>query len=80
MQVRVNGPRFSWQLYINYNTLCRRRTLVAIGTHDLDTLKGPFTYNALPPKDIRFKPLNQRSKFDGEELMTLYEVMLILHS
>lgn len=23
---------------------CRRRTLVAIGTHDLDTLEGPFTY------------------------------------
>lgn len=22
----------------------RRRTLVAIGTHDLDTLRGPFTY------------------------------------
>jgi hypothetical protein len=22
----------------------RRRTLVAIGTHDLDTLQGPFTY------------------------------------
>ncbi|CAG8631145.1 9721_t:CDS:10, partial [Paraglomus occultum] len=56
-----------------HNNLCRRRTLVAIGTHDLDTLKGPFTYNALPPKDIRFKPLNQRSEFNGEELMTLYE-------
>jgi hypothetical protein len=23
---------------------CRRRSLVAIGTHDLDTLQGPFTY------------------------------------
>lgn len=22
----------------------RKRTLVAIGTHDLDTLQGPFTY------------------------------------
>lgn len=22
----------------------RRRTLVAIGTHDLDTIEGPFTY------------------------------------
>ena len=25
---------------------CRRRTLVAIGTHDLDTLVGPFSYEA----------------------------------
>ncbi|CAG8443812.1 10278_t:CDS:10 [Ambispora gerdemannii] len=46
-----------------HNNLCRKRTLVAIGTHDLDTIKGPFTYKALTPKEIRFKPLNQ-SKTD----------------
>ena len=38
---------------------CRRRSLVSIGTHDLDTVEGPFTYEALPPEDIKFKPLNQ---------------------
>ncbi|KAJ2816460.1 phenylalanine--tRNA ligase subunit beta, partial [Coemansia sp. 'formosensis'] len=27
-------------------TLCHRRTLVSIGTHDLDTVQGPFTYEA----------------------------------
>ncbi|KAH1248542.1 Phenylalanine--tRNA ligase beta subunit, cytoplasmic [Glycine max] len=27
-----------------HQNICRRRTLVAIGTHDLDTLEGPFTY------------------------------------
>lgn len=37
--------------------VCRRRTLVAIGTHDLDTVTGPFTYDAQEPKDITFKPL-----------------------
>ena len=37
----------------------RRRTLVSIGTHDLDTVEGPFTYEALPPEQIKFKPLNQ---------------------
>ncbi|KAI0238843.1 Phenylalanine--tRNA ligase beta subunit [Lamellibrachia satsuma] len=26
-----------------HQNICRRRTLVAIGTHDLDTLQGPFT-------------------------------------
>ncbi|CAG8617456.1 5989_t:CDS:2, partial [Diversispora eburnea] len=51
----------------------RKRTLVAIGTHDMDTLKGPFTYEALPPKEINFCPLNQTKKFNAEELMTFYE-------
>lgn len=37
----------------------RRRALVSMGTHDLDTVKGPFTYEALPPDQIKFKPLNQ---------------------
>ena len=27
------------------------------GTHDLDTIKGPFTYDAQPPSEIVFKPL-----------------------
>ena len=29
-----------------------------MGTHDLDTIQGPFTYEALPPEEIRFVPLN----------------------
>ena len=37
----------------------RRRTLVSMGTHDLDTVEGPFTYEAHPPDQIKFKPLNQ---------------------
>ena len=32
--------------------LCRNRSLVAMGTHDLDSIEGPFHYRALPPKDI----------------------------
>ena len=39
----------------------RKRSLVAIGTHDLDTVEGPFSYEALPPEQIKFKPLNQVS-------------------
>ena len=42
-----------------HHNLCRRRSLVAIGTHDFDSLQGPFLYDALPPPDIKFKPLNQ---------------------
>ncbi|KAJ3004827.1 hypothetical protein HKX48_001031 [Thoreauomyces humboldtii] len=57
-----------------HNNICRKRTLVAIGTHDLDTIEGPFSYEALPPKDISFVPLNQTKSFNGEELMKFYEV------
>ncbi|CRK27545.1 hypothetical protein BN1708_004434 [Verticillium longisporum] len=53
--------------------LARQRTLVSIGTHDLDTIEGPFTYEALPPKDIKFKPLNQTKEMDAEELMKYYD-------
>ncbi|KAF8864090.1 phenylalanyl-tRNA synthetase [Acephala macrosclerotiorum] len=56
-----------------HQNLARQRTLVAIGTHDLDTIKGPFTYEALPPKNIKFAPLNQTKEMDAEELMQFYE-------
>jgi len=32
-----------------HQNVCRKRTLVAIGTHDYDTVKGPFIYQALKP-------------------------------
>ena len=57
-----------------HQNLARQRTLVSIGTHDLDTVKGPFTYEALPPKEIEFIPLNQTKKMNGEELMEFYKV------
>lgn len=57
-----------------HQNICRKRSLVAIGTHDYDTVKGPFTYDAKPPKDIKFVPLNQNKEFNGEELMNLYSV------
>mmetsp|Transcript_9805 Transcript_9805/g.16096 ORF Transcript_9805/g.16096 Transcript_9805/m.16096 type:complete len:594 (-) Transcript_9805:539-2320(-) len=56
-----------------HQNICRKRTLVAIGTHDLDTLQGPFTYEALPPKDIKFAPLNKTQEFTAEELMEVYK-------
>lgn len=45
-----------------------------MGTHDLDTVKGPFTYEALPPEEIVFAPLNQERTMNGKELMEFYEV------
>jgi len=57
-----------------HQNLARQRTLVAIGTHDLDTVEGPFTYEALPPEDIQFVPLNQAKSMNAVELMKFYEV------
>lgn len=45
-----------------------------MGTHDLDTVKGPFTYEALPPEEIVFAPLNQEKVMNGKELMEFYKV------
>jgi phenylalanyl-tRNA synthetase beta chain len=55
-----------------HHNICRRRTLVAIGTHDLSTLKPPFRYRALPPKEISFVPLAQAQEYDAETLFAMY--------
>ena len=55
-----------------HQNIGRQRTLVAIGTHDLDTISGPFYYNAEPPTEIRFSPLNQSKEFTATEMMELY--------
>jgi len=64
-----------YYIHFNYsNKSKRKRTLVAIGTHDLDTLKPPFIYDARKPTDIRFKPLNQTVEMNAAELMEFYSV------
>ena len=50
----------------------RRRKLVAIGTHDYDTIKGPFFYDAVCPESISFKPLNQVTVMNGHEIIAFY--------
>lgn len=59
-----------------HRNLCRQRTLVAIGTHDLDTLQGPFSYDALPGDQIHFVPLTHTASsqsFSAKELLEHYE-------
>lgn len=60
-----------------HQNLCRKRSLVAIGTHDLDTIKGPFVYEALAPESIKFKPLNQTQEFTAAQLMDFYAVIIV---
>jgi phenylalanyl-tRNA synthetase beta chain len=55
-----------------HGNIARRRTLVAIGTHDLDSVTGPFTYEALPPAQIEFVPLTQTKPFRADDLMEFY--------
>ena len=57
-----------------HQNLCRRRTLVSVGTHDLDSVTGPFTYDAQPPRDIKFVPLRPADReYTAEELMEVYD-------
>ena len=57
-----------------HRNLCRQRTLVAIGTHDLDSIEGPFTYDARSPTDIEFVPLTPSDRsFNAKALMEFYE-------
>jgi phenylalanyl-tRNA synthetase beta chain len=57
-----------------HHNICRRRTLVAIGTHDLDAVSPPFRYEAQPPADIAFVPLrpNDASYTAAELVATTY--------
>lgn len=51
----------------------RRRWLVAIGTHDLDAIEGPFRFEARDPEKIKFKALGKNVEYTAKELMTVYE-------
>jgi len=57
-----------------HQNIGRKRSLVSNGTHDLDIIVGPFTYDAKPPGDIKFQPLNQDKEYIATELMDLYSM------
>jgi phenylalanyl-tRNA synthetase beta chain len=54
-----------------HNNICRGRKYVSIGTHDLDTIKGPFYYRALKPSEFKFIPLNRTQEVDGNGMMKI---------
>ena len=78
---RAQGVKFDKARYDSFidlqdklhQNICRRRTLVAIGTHDLGKIRGPFTYEAKPPEDIEFVPLKQTESFRADDLMEHYK-------
>lgn len=54
-----------------HNNICRGRKYVSIGTHDLDTIKGPFYYRAKKPSDFKFVPLNRTQEVDGNGMVQI---------
>jgi len=82
----LRGLKFTKERYDSFielqdklhQNICRKRSLVAIGTHDLDTIQGPFSYEALKPQHIKFKPLNKDKEYDAGQLMDLYSTDLQL--
>lgn len=56
-----------------HHSVGRKRTLVSIGTHDLDKIEGDFHYCALPKNDFEFTPLNQAKSFKGADLLEFYK-------
>ena len=55
-----------------HQNICRR-TLVAIGTHDLSTIQGALLVRGTSPEDIEFTPLKQTRSFNAKELMEHYK-------
>lgn len=55
-----------------HQNLGRKRSLFAIGTHDLDKVQGPFKYVGIDPRNIKFVPLNETNEFTAMQLMEKY--------
>lgn len=56
-----------------HSGLGRKRTIISIGTYDLDTLTPDFSYDAVSPEQIQFVPLNRTQSVNGHELMQTLE-------
>jgi phenylalanyl-tRNA synthetase beta chain len=56
-----------------HHNVCRGRSLVSMGTHDLDSVKGPFYYRALKPEEIKFRMLNRSEETVGTELLSVLD-------
>lgn len=54
-----------------HQNICRRRKLVAMGTHDYDNMEGPITYEARKPEDITFIPLNETKEINGVDFIEM---------
>jgi len=80
----LRGMKFDDKVYKSFidlqdklhQNICRGRKLVAIGTHDLSKVEGPFSFTAETPSDIVFVPLTDGTdtnhEYNGAALMEHY--------
>lgn len=52
-----------------HQTVGRRRDKIAIGLHDMETVEPPFTYKAVEPEQVSFKPLEYDKEIHLEEIL-----------
>ncbi|XP_076346036.1 leucine-rich repeat-containing protein 47-like [Tachypleus tridentatus] len=51
-----------------HDTICEKRNLGTIATHDLNKINGKITYDARPPANIKLFPLGKNIELTAEEL------------
>jgi phenylalanyl-tRNA synthetase beta chain len=56
-----------------HETMGRRRDKLAIGLHDLEELSPPFTYRAVDPESVSFKPLEYDRHMQLGEILDEHE-------
>ena len=54
--------------FVSTGLLPPSKTLASMGTHELDEIQGPITYEALPPQEIVFQALKQSETMNAEQL------------
>lgn len=74
----ISLDRLRYQSIIDFQeklhqNICRQRSLVSIGLHDLDKVEPPFVYDALPPTEITFVPLGLDKEFRADQLFQYYD-------
>jgi phenylalanyl-tRNA synthetase beta chain len=52
----------------------RNRRVVAIGLHDLASIREPFTYSAVGPADIKFTPLKSIQEMTPQQIIREHEI------
>ncbi|KAK1445164.1 phenylalanine--tRNA ligase subunit beta [Babesia gibsoni] len=77
----LRGVKMTQQIYDSlldlqtklHQNLCRKRTLAAIGVHDMDRIQEPLYYGLEKPEDIVFAPLTDSTReYTAKELMDHY--------
>jgi phenylalanyl-tRNA synthetase beta chain len=56
-----------------HESMGRQREKIAIGLHDLSDISPPFTYKAVSPEEVSFRPLEHEDELDLGEILDEHE-------